>query len=620
MKRLVSLVLTLALALSLTVPALTVPALAAEDGNPPLWQEYGFTSREECVREWFGGDEAAYQAEADALLERQRWEAGMAGEIAAFDADAYWDSDECWQRWVYGSKESFMEAWELKSQEDFRQCVLESWLDDQWEAYEEATLVERTLRDMGGVPGQVGVMLDGTYISFTGGDLPEVREGRTMVPCGPVLKAFGGTVGHDGEDVVYTQEGRTLRFRAGGDTVAVTGADGTEEVIRLDVPCYVKNGATYIPVRFFAEAMGCDVLWDSVFHTAVLLRRDRIVETLDSQFTVLNRMLSAMERDASKNYKTVVKMDAQMTLLDSINGDKSYGANADLELLQSGSVWNLTAKMDLSALLEIPELVEELTPLELLTARSILRNMACKVIYDGEGGMLYVQLPAMSLLTGGAVDKNGWMAMPVITLETVEARGAVTVGAMLYDTMAAAAWDSGYYYDGKATPARLYRELMDTAGQMAAFLGDGCFQESGGYSVLRYDEAAYNDALEQEYGEGAAEYFGEFEKLELELKVARSGSATFKAVVQNKAGYWDDPVILLDVSGSLSAAKMDMKLLLKVKNQLDLTLRYTAATTATREQPLTAPPAGEPVTSLDEGIYGEEDLLPDILPEEAAAA
>ena len=110
-----------------------------------------------------------------------------------------------------------------------------------------------------------------------------------------------------------------------------------------------------------------------------------------------------------------------------------------LELLQSGSVWNLTAKMDLSALLEIPELVEELTPLELLTARSILRNMACKVIYDGEGGMLYVQLPAMSLLTGGAVDKNGWMAMPVITLETVEARGAVTVGAMLYDTMAAAA-------------------------------------------------------------------------------------------------------------------------------------------------------------------------------------
>ena len=42
MKRLTAVLLALMLALSLAVPA-----FAAEDTDPPLWQEYGFASREE---------------------------------------------------------------------------------------------------------------------------------------------------------------------------------------------------------------------------------------------------------------------------------------------------------------------------------------------------------------------------------------------------------------------------------------------------------------------------------------------------------------------------------------------------------------------------------------------
>ena len=56
----------------------------------------------------------------------------MAGEIAAFDADAYWNSGECWQAEYYDAKEAFMEDWLLETEEDFRACLLEEWLDDQW--------------------------------------------------------------------------------------------------------------------------------------------------------------------------------------------------------------------------------------------------------------------------------------------------------------------------------------------------------------------------------------------------------------------------------------------------------------------------------------------------------
>ena len=289
MKRLTAVLLALMLALSLAVPA-----FAAEDTDPPLWKEYGYDSREECIRDIFYGDEDAYQEEVEYALARESWEASMAGEIAAFDANAYWNSGECWQAAYYDSKEAFMEDWLLETEEDFRECLLEEWLDDQWWDYWQAQEVERTRAQLGGVAGQVGVMVDGTYVQFPDA-VPEVVNGRTMVPCRQVLEAFGGTVTYENGEAVCRLEGVTMRFQDGRDTALLTLADGTDTTVQMDVPCYYKNGRTYIPVRFFAEALGCDVLWDGTYDTAVILRRDKITAELDSRFTVLNRFLKAMQ-------------------------------------------------------------------------------------------------------------------------------------------------------------------------------------------------------------------------------------------------------------------------------------------------------------------------------------
>ena len=353
MKRILSLVLSLIL-----VCSLSIPTLAAEDLDPPLWQQMGFSSREECIT-YVYGDETAYEAAVQEALERQRWEDDMAADIAAFDPDAYWESDQCQYSWYYDSKEEFMEDWFLETEEEFRDVMLEDWLDQQWDAYQQETLVARTRAELGAPAGQTGVMLDGTYLSFPGGAAPEVVNGVTMVPCGPLLTAFGGTVSHTGSDVVCTLDGAVYRLRSGSDTVAVTAADGTASQIPLGVACYEKNGATYMALRPFAEAMGCDVMWDSTFQTAVLLRREAVIAQLDEQFTVINQLFAAMARDASKNYRTAARMDAKLTMLDSINGDKQYHMDADLELLQSAGALNLKLTMDLSALLEIPVTIFE---------------------------------------------------------------------------------------------------------------------------------------------------------------------------------------------------------------------------------------------------------------------
>lgn len=71
-------------------------------------------------------------------------------------------------------------------------------------------------------------------------------------------------------------------------------------------------------------------------------------------------------------------------------------------------------------------------------------------------------------------------------------------------------------------------------------------------------------------------------------------------LVQNKdSGYGD--VALVDASGSISATKVNMQMLLRLKNQFDLNLRYTASVAATTARPVTAPPAGETVIDPYEG-------------------
>lgn len=600
MKRLTAVLLAMVLALSLMVPA-----LAVEDTDPPLWQGYGFTSREECIRVWFGGDEDAYQEQVEYDRAREAWEASMADEIAAFDADDYWNSGECWQAEYYDSKEAFMKSWLLETEKDFQDCLLENWLDDQWLDYWMGQEAERTRTKLGGVAGQVGVMVDGTYVQFPDA-VPEVVNGRTMVPCRQVLEAFGGTVTYENGEAVCRLEGVTLRFQDSRDTAVMTLADGTETTVQMDVPCYYKNGRTYIPVRFFAEALGCDVLWDQTYDTAVILRRDKVTAELDSRFTVLNRFLSAMQSGgAGDHYKTVAKLEGDLTMLDSINGDKCYHFGIDTELLASGTTVNFTAKLKLGDWAKLMAAAGMLNDKDMTQMAASLKDARLEVIYDGAGGMLYMKIPGLSRLTYGTYADGSWLAVPTTSLKELESANISTMGGALYENKLTSA--------RSGDPVLLYGDMMDAADDLAAYLGDDCFQSSGGYSVLRYDKEDYEAALAAQGGQEYAQWASEFEKLDLELKIARSGDATFRVLAQNKdSGYGN--VVLIDASGSISAARVNMKLLLRLKNQFDLELRYTAASSATSAQPVTAPPAGETVIAPDEDgdSFEDDSALPEL--------
>ena len=133
-----------------------------------------------------------------------------------------------------------------------------------------------------------------------------------MVPCSTLMTALGGQASYSEGGVITCTVGDTaLSFTLGQKTVTAT-ANGKTETIQMDVPCYYKGGRTYVPVSFFAQALGYDVLWDSTSRSAVLVDKSALIDEIDKNFTVLNAALQKVQSDPTKNYKSTATYDIAM--------------------------------------------------------------------------------------------------------------------------------------------------------------------------------------------------------------------------------------------------------------------------------------------------------------------
>ena len=84
--------------------------------------------------------------------------------------------------------------------------------------------------------------------------------GRTMVPIRFISEAFGANV----EWIAST---RTVKITWGAKTIELTVGVYTAKVdgkeVKLDAPPLIKEGRTFVPIRFISEAFNADVKWDS---------------------------------------------------------------------------------------------------------------------------------------------------------------------------------------------------------------------------------------------------------------------------------------------------------------------------------------------------------------------
>ncbi|MBO4897633.1 MAG: copper amine oxidase N-terminal domain-containing protein [Clostridia bacterium] len=110
--------------------------------------------------------------------------------------------------------------------------------------------------------GEIKIFINGNMIYPE--NPPVLIGGRTLVPIRAVAEELGYVVGWDGETERVTIEDRSsdtvLDFGIG---FSVAYKNGTDE-IDLDVPPFIIEGRTYLPLRVVAEELDAFVSWDGV--------------------------------------------------------------------------------------------------------------------------------------------------------------------------------------------------------------------------------------------------------------------------------------------------------------------------------------------------------------------
>jgi len=94
---------------------------------------------------------------------------------------------------------------------------------------------------------------------------PFIESGRTMVPVRFIGDAFDAEANWDSETgivTVNTTGGAILKLEHGDKNILITR--GVEViVVQMDVTTIIRDGRTFVPARFIAEALGITVGWDS---------------------------------------------------------------------------------------------------------------------------------------------------------------------------------------------------------------------------------------------------------------------------------------------------------------------------------------------------------------------
>ena len=114
----------------------------------------------------------------------------------------------------------------------------------------------------------VTVRVNGMTVSFPDGQPYVDGNSRTMIPVRFVTEQLGAKVSWDNktQTAVIEKDGIRVDIPIGESTLKVTKA-GKAQNVKMDTEAVLKEGRTYVPIRYVAEALGAVVDYSEVYHT-----------------------------------------------------------------------------------------------------------------------------------------------------------------------------------------------------------------------------------------------------------------------------------------------------------------------------------------------------------------
>ncbi len=258
-----------------------------------------------------------------------------------------------WEEWGFFSKEEMLDFFVI-DEEMYQTIVQEEWTDEQFELLfigieeREKLLIENTKAERGLVH-DINVMFRNKAIEFTDA-VPEIVNGRTMIPLRAVTETFGATVEYDDETKTATITLDEIEITISENSQAYTlkNADSETES-ELDSPAYIKDGRMFIPLRTIGEAFGYTVNWDEDYQTAVIFDVENIGAETDEKFTVLNQFLNMYKlKNVEETLETSTQMTYELKVFGSENQEEqSLEVSAIVDILQDENALEATADFEL---------------------------------------------------------------------------------------------------------------------------------------------------------------------------------------------------------------------------------------------------------------------------------
>ncbi len=315
----------------------------------------------------------------------------------------------------------------------------------------------------------ISVQLNGEFIVFDDA-VPEITNDRTFLPFRAVLEAIGAEVGYDAETstVSAKRDGVDMSMVLGQNTAAIV-EDGQTRTVEMDVAAYVKNGRTYVPVRFVAEAFGCNVGWDANSRTVIIVD----VETLlgGATFDLMDNFAAyCAKQEKGQNMAVTGALNLEVADKSGEYFSKPITAKGTIDGITSDTRAQLGWELKLSGLSELAA-DSAGSPMEqvmLQAMLSALSDMKGEVRMDLESGMLYLSLPAG--LTGGTDD--AWYSLDFAAYQAELLSGLnmaqltqLEEDAGVREALAAVIQmmplnDSQYSYAGVAQVAKVYVDVL----------------------------------------------------------------------------------------------------------------------------------------------------------------
>ena len=448
---------------------------------------------------------------------------------------------------------------------------------------------EQNIKALGGVAGQVNVLLGDRCIAFTDA-VPEVKNGRTMVPLRAALEAMGARIEFDQATKTAIVTGEKASFTHVGGSDVITRADGS--TVKMDVHSYVTpSNRTMVPVRFFSQVLGYDVFWDNGYRMAFLLDEETFAEKVDSRLTILNGYLAgnAKRFDASQNYKEDVTLSGTVKVIDSIKGDRSYPYSGKASVLLGKDGMSMSLSADLG---DLAELLEGLGGKLPEAYRALTVKPELEAIFSDK---LYFRSPlldaAMAKVDGTQAVSGAWyatdavMSFPDLYESMYGSNEDYTVGKALYAMMKQG--DANGFSES-------WSDKTSLASGVVGMLGDETFTKSGSGYKWHFGK----EELAMLLAEATPGFIADsgIDELSIDMTLRSDGGVELKYTAAMNAK--EEAAFRIDYTLTGNSSRMTVKGAIQLRNVCDVSFAAAVSVRTTSEKPLAAPPAGATIITL----------------------